>query len=161
MKKLKIYLDTSVISYLDQPERREKMDDTLRLWQMIRAGAFEAVTSDVLSREILRCEEPKRSALADYLNEVDIQILPITEEMNEIAADIIRKGILRESNRDDCLHIAAALISGCDIIVSWNFKHLVNVKTIRGVREISLHNNYQSIDIYSPTFLLEEGEHHD
>ena len=55
------------------------------------------------------------------------------------------------------IHIAAAMIIGCNIIVAWNFKHLVNIKTIDGVCMISLLNNLNPVDIYTPQVLLEKG----
>ena len=53
-------------------------------------------------------------------------------------------------------HIAAAILSNCDIIVSWNFKHIVNVKTIRGIKVVTTMEGYKDILIYPPTALLEE-----
>lgn len=71
MKKLKIYLETSVISYLDQPERGDKAVDSHRLWEKIKAGEFEAVISDVAVAEINKCDEHKEilySAILPRLN---------------------------------------------------------------------------------------------
>ena len=59
-----------------------------------------------------------------------------------------------ESNFDDCRHIVAALISGCEIIVSWNFNHMVNVKTIKGAKAIALLGGYRDIMIYAPSSLI-------
>ena len=57
---------------------------------------------------------------------------------------------------DDCTHIGVALSNQLDYIVSWNFKHMVNVKTVNGVRAISILNGYKTIDLVSPTYFLEE-----
>ena len=57
----------------------------------------------------------------------------------------------------DRLHIASAIYSGCNIIVSWNFEHMVNVKTIDGVRMVCLAHNTPPVDIYTPTVLLERS----
>jgi hypothetical protein len=67
-------------------------------------------------------------------------------------------GILKQKSFDDCQHIAAAILSGCDIITSWNFKHIVNVKTVRGVKVITTLEGYKDLMIYPPSVLLEEGE---
>jgi len=158
MKKLKIYLDTSVISYLHQPDAPDKMDDTLALWEEIKAGEYQAVISEITTRELMECVEPKRSIMADYLIEADIEVLTITSEINELAQEIIHRGILTPKSIDDCTHIAAAITNGCDIIVSWNFKHLVNIRTINGIREITVSNHYKPIDIYSPSVLLKGDE---
>jgi predicted nucleic acid-binding protein len=68
MKKLKIYLDTSVISHLDAPDVPDKMADTLKLWEYIKAGVYDVVISDVVTDELAKCAEPKRSKLAFYLS---------------------------------------------------------------------------------------------
>ena len=84
----------------------------------------------------------------------DFYVMPITKETDELAQEIIRRGILTHKSLDDCTHIAVAILNNCDIIVSWNFKHLVNIRTIDGVREIVISRHYKPIDIYSPTMLL-------
>jgi predicted nucleic acid-binding protein len=154
MRKPKIYLDTSVISYLYQLDAPEKMNDTLALWEEIQAGEYQAVISEITTKELLNCTEPKRSKMLDYLNEADFEVFSIISEINNLAKEIINHGILTAKSLDDCRHIAAAIVNNCDIIVSWNFKHLVNVRTINGVRAITVPNHYKPIDIYSPTMLL-------
>ena len=59
---------------------------------------------------------------------------------------------------DDCQHIGVAVVNGCDCIISWNFKHIVNIKTIRGVRAITNLQGYRAIEIWSPSVLLESEE---
>jgi len=158
VKKLKIYLDTSVFGCLDQPDSPDRMADTLALWEQIKAGEYQVFISEVTTRELMNCAEPKRSIMADYLNEINFDVLTINSEINDLAQEIIKRGILTPKSIDDCTHIAAAIINNCDIIVSWNFKHLVNIKTINGVRAITVSNHYKPIDIYAPSVLLKEGD---
>ncbi len=75
-----------------------------------------------------------------------------------MARIIIEIGILTQKSFDDCQHIGAAIVGGCDCIISWNFKHIVNIKTIRGVRAITSLQGYKPIEIWSPSVLLESGE---
>ena len=154
MRKLKIYLDTSVISHLDAPDTPDKQADTLRLWEEIKAGLYDVVTSDVALREVGNCKEPKLSILLDYLSEIEYERFPVTDEAENLANEIIKQGILTQKSVDDCFHIAIAVINNCDIILSWNFKHMVNVKTINGVRAVNILNGYKPIDIYTPTILI-------
>ena len=158
MRKLKIYLDTSVISHLHQPDAPDKMNDTLALWEEIKAGEYQAVISEVTVRELMQCDEPKLTIMTDYLTEANLEVLAVNSEIDELAYEIIRRGILTPKSLDDCTHIAAAILNNCDIIVSWNFKHLVNIKTINGIRAITVSNNYKSIDIYTPSVLLKGDE---
>ena len=119
-KKLKIYLDTSVVSYLLQDDVPEKMEITNRLWELFEEGKYELYLSNVTMKEISKCPEPK--------------------------------------SYDDCQHIAAAVECECDCIVSWIFKHIVNIRTIRGVRAITNLKGYKPIEILNPSVLLESEE---
>ncbi len=158
MRKLKVYLDTSVISHLLQEDVPEKMADTRKLWEMFKNKKYEVYLSTIVLKEIQKCPEPKRTQLIDYLNEIEFTTLDITEDVTAVAYKIIELGILTQKSFDDCQHIGAALIHECDCIISWNFKHIVNVKTIRGVRAITNLEGYKMIEIWNPSVLLESED---
>lgn len=158
MNKLKVYLDTSVISHLMQEDVPEKMSETLKLWNMFKEGKYDVYLSTVTLQEIDNCPEPKRTELFKHLGEIDYTPIEITEDMSEVAQQLIDMGILTQKSYDDCQHIASAVICGCDCIISWNFKHIVNIKTIRGVRAITNLKGYKPIEILNPTVLLESEE---
>lgn len=155
MRKLKVYLDTSVISYLSQEDAPERMKDTLELWKDFVNGKYDIYLSQVTLDEIEKCSEPKRNVLYDYLSDIEYTKLEINAEILELAQKIIDMGILTPKSYDDCQHIAAAVVNACDCIISWNFKHIVNIKTIRGVRAITNLEGYKGIDIINPSVLLE------
>jgi predicted nucleic acid-binding protein len=157
LKKLKVYLDTAVISHLDAPDTPDKMVDTLRLWNQIQGGEYDVVMSEVVFDELADCLEPKRSYLAAFLQQIQYERVVSNNETVVLASKFIDFGILREKSFDDCRHIAAALLNGCDIIVSWNFKHIVNAKTIRGTKVIATMEGYKDAIICSPTMLIEGG----
>ena len=154
MRKLKVYLDTSVISHLNQEDVPEKMEQTREVWKILQMGKYDVVISDLVLAEINECKEPKKSILKEYLSKINYERLEITEETEKIANEIINEGILNSKSFDDCLHIASAIINDCNIIVSWNFKHMVNVDTINGIRRITFAKRYNNIDIYAPYVLL-------
>jgi len=156
MRKLKIYLDTSVISHLDQDDVPEKMEQTKKVWDILKTGKYEVIISDLVLAEINECREPKKGILQEYLAQINYERINITKETEEIAQEIIEEGILNQKSFDDCLHIASAILSDCNIIVSWNFKHMVNVDTINGIRKITFVKRYNNIDIYAPYVLLSE-----
>lgn len=91
----------------------------------------------------------------DYLEQIDYVEVSASGESLILAEKIIDMGILRPKSFDDCQHIALAIISNCDCIISWNFKHIVNIKTIHGVRAITNLEGYKMIDILNPSVLLE------
>lgn len=90
-----------------------------------------------------------------YLKQINYTPIQITDSMSAVAQQIIDMGILAKKSYDDCQHTAAAVIYGCDCIISWNFKHIVNIKTIRGVRAITNLRGYKPIEIINPSVLLE------
>ena len=158
-RKIKVYLDTSVISYLDQQDAPEQMQETREVWERIKAGQYEVFISDVVLRELADCkEEAKRDLLIGHLAEIKYNLIAVDDDIAKLAEKIVTKGVLKQKNIDDCQHIAAAILSDCDIIVSWNFKHIVNVKTIRGIKVITTVEGYKDLLIYQPTALLNEED---
>lgn len=155
MKKLKIYLDTSVISYLEQEDAPERMQETRDLWEKVVAGEYEIILSDIALMEVNNCPEPKRTKLQTYIKQIDYKNVCVTEESVRLAQKIIELGLLTKRSFDDCQHIALALMNECDCILSWNFKHIVNIKTIRGVRAISHFEGFKTVEIITPSVLLE------
>lgn len=155
MQKLKVYLDTSVVSYLSQEDVPEKMADTKKLWDMFKQGKYDVFLSTVTLKEISDCPEPKRGILLEQISQIKYTPVQIDDSMEEVANQIIDMRILTPKSYDDCQHIAAAVMSGCDCIISWNFKHIVNIKTIRGVRAITNLRGYKPIEIINPSVLLE------
>ena len=141
-----------------QEDVPEKMADTRELWEMFKVGKYDVYLSAVTLREIQNCPEPKKTQLIDYLNQVKFTALEITEDVVAVARKIIEMGILSQKSFDDCQHIGAAVVNECDCIISWNFKHIVNVKTIRGIRAITNLEGYKSIEIWNPSVLLESEE---
>lgn len=136
----------------------EKKADTRQLWEMFCSNQYDVYLSTVTLEELKGCSEPKQSLLFDYLGQIDYTLIQINDNIVEIAQQIIDMGILTKKIYDDCQHIAAAIISECDCIISWNFKHVVNIKTIRGVRAITNLKGHKPIEILNPSVLLESEE---
>lgn len=156
INKIKVYLDTSVISYLDQHDAPEKMKETRDVWDCLKKGQYDIFISDVVLDEIGHCKEEKQKILLSYLKQIDYTLLRISENTIELAEKFIDFGILKRKSFDDCRHIASAILAGCDVIISWNFKHIVNVKTMRGIKVITTLEGYKDLLIYPPSALLEE-----
>ena len=158
-KKIRVYLETSVISYLEQNDVPDKMKETQELWETLKLGKYEIVISNIALVEISKCDEEKREKLAYYLSQINYIEYSSDNDTEELAQLIIEEDILKPKSKEDALHIASAILSDSDIILSWNFKHLVNIKTINGVRKVCFNRNINKvIDIYSPNILLDKGE---
>ena len=155
-KKLKVYLDTSVVSHLWQLDAPEKMQATLTLWEEFKRDKFDIYLSQITIEEVNKCTEEKKQKLSNYLNEIKFINLTLSKESVSIGRQIIELGILKEKNRDDANHIGVAMANNLDFIISWNFKHMVNIKTVNGVRAITNLRNYKPIDLVPPTYFLWE-----
>ena len=157
--KIRIYLDTSIISYLDQQDAPERMKETQKTWEILKSSKYQIVISSLVLEEINECDEKKKDKLITYLEEIDYEEYRINNEVDELAKLIIDEGILRPKSIDDATHIASAILSNANIILSWNFKHLVNYNTINGIRQICFKKHLNRIiDICSPYVLLENEE---
>lgn len=93
--------------------------------------------------------------MRDYLSTIHYVTFDVTKEVLEVANQIVDMGILTKKSFDDCQHIGSAVVNECDCIISWNFKHIVNVKTIRGIKAITSLKGYKPIEIWNPSVLLE------
>ena len=158
MRKLKIYLDTSAIGYLDEHESPNDMKAMFALWDDIKNSKYDVIISELTFKELNDNKNTEKlNALLGYIAQIEYETVGITAEVEHIA-NLVQKSELLISNKhhNDRLHIGCAFVCGCDFIVSMNFKHLVNVKTIRGVRAISNIEGYKNIDIIQPAALVEE-----
>ena len=115
--------------------------------------------SEITLNELDRCDEPKRTKMLNRLKEVDYAFFPGMDETEKLAEAYIEGGVLTRRNKNDCRHIATAVVSGCDVIVSWNFKHMVKIKTILGIRPINATFSYKAfLEIVTPTVMLKEED---
>ena len=152
--KQRIYLDTSVISFLKAEDSPEKMHDTVLLWDDIKNNTYDVIISDLTIKEIEQYPEPKRTYMLNELRKIEMTVVQIENDVDELSKDFIDAGILKEKSFDDCRHIATAIMAQCDIIISWNFKHIVNDKTIDGIKRITNIKNLPEIKIYCPSMLI-------
>lgn len=154
MRKQRLYLDSSYISHLNEPAEPIMMAHSLQLWAHILDGDYDIVLSRVVFDELARCQEPKLSLLMDFLKRIKYAQVEPSDDLINLASKFIEFGVLTSKSVNDCRHIAAALMSSCDIVVSWNFHHMVNAKTIRGTKVISASEGFKDIIICTPTMLV-------
>lgn len=157
-EKLRVYLDTSIISYLEQEDAPDKVRVTRNLWNYLKSGMFDIFISDVVIYELNKCQDPqKRNLLIQHLKEISYTLVNVVDDVNELANVLVARGLLKQKSIDDCRHIATALLNECDYIFSWNFKHIVNLRTIEGVKEIALEQGRKNVLIYSPEAFEEDN----
>jgi len=158
LKRLRLYLDSSVISHLDAPDRPDWMTDTLKLWKNIQNGEYDVVLSDIVFDEIEQCAEPKASYLSAMLKKIQYKRVASDDNTVALASRFVDFGIIGEKHFNDRRHIAAALLAGCDIIASWNFSHIVNANTIKGTKIITTVEGFKDIIICSPNMLTKGAD---
>jgi hypothetical protein len=146
MKLQRVYLDTSVLGGCFDPEFREWSNG---LVQDIREGAFKALLSQVTAAEVQDAPERVQELYAELLS-LDPEIIEVTEEALLLADAYQQRNILTPKFENDGLHIALATISEADVLVSWNFKHIVRFDKIRLFNSVNLEYGYKNLQIYSP-----------
>lgn len=92
--------------------------------------------------------------MAAYFAQINYTRVDVNADMLRIADKMLILGILKQKSYEDCQHIAAAIASGCDAIVSWNFKHIVNYNTMQGVKAITALEGRNDLLIFTPPALL-------
>lgn len=150
MKKVKYYLDTTVFNFVFAEGDTEKKDITIKFFKDLPLIADNIYISDEVIREIGRAPEPRKSQLEKLIRETNPFLLEIDLDTEELAERYIREGIIPEKYRSDAVHIAVAVINEIDVIVSWNFEHIVKLKTRVMVDGVNKLLGYHEIEICSP-----------
>ncbi len=126
---------------------------TRKFFDEVKKGEYIVVISNITEGELLNAPERVRSLL--NLLGIDYEVIKLTDDVVNLALEYIRENVVGQTSYDDCLHIAIATVSRLDLLVSWNFKHIVNIKRIRGYNGINIKNGYPSIEIRSPKDLID------
>jgi len=139
--KQRIYIDTSVIGgYYDT----EFKDYTVPLFKRIQNGEFIVLLSTATQDELENAPVYVQELIRNMRNEYT-EFLTISDETVELATEYINEKVVGQTSYTDCLHIALATIHRADFLISWNFKHIVNVKRIRGYNSINIRKGYKTI----------------
>jgi predicted nucleic acid-binding protein len=149
MHALSLYLDTSVIGgYYDA----EFMADTRALWRLKEAGRFRFVSSELVIDEIAGAPERVRELMRTSFAAEDV--LDVSVEMEDLAAAYMAQKVVPAGFADDAQHVAVCSVARLDYLVSWNFKHLANVRRESGFNAVNVLQGYPSVRIVAPTFLI-------
>ena len=100
MKKLKIYLETTILNFYYAYDAKEKMEDTLRLFDEIAQGKYEAYTSYAVLDEINKASEETKRKLLSILTKYDIEILDEGSEVDRLADLYVQEGVIPLKYRD-------------------------------------------------------------
>lgn len=144
--KQRIYIATSVFGgHFDEEFKKH----TIPLFDRIKEREFiilySTVTQDELENAPEKVKELVKSLRADLT-----EFIETTDEAVDLANEYVTEKVVGQTSYADCLHIAIATINRADFLVSWNFKHIVNIERIRGYNSINIKNGYKQLEIRSP-----------
>ncbi len=149
MKKLRIYVDTSVFGGCFDDEFSKA---SLQLFEAFKNKFHIPMISEVSLGELENAPLQVKNQLIVLEN---IEVISITREMEILAKKYINENIVTEKYAGDALHIAAATITNADVLVSWNFKHIVNLKKIHAFNAVNLKEGYGSLEIRTPQEVID------
>jgi predicted nucleic acid-binding protein len=145
----KLYIDTSVIGGYHDPEW---MDDTRLLWEQAKASRWQLVTSVVAEAELRYAPANVCQVFEQTFD--DGSILDTSTEIQELADAYLTAAVVSPKYADDALHVAMATVHGLRLIVSWNFKHLVNVRREDAFNAVNVLRGWPVVRIVSPKEII-------
>lgn len=146
----RIYLDTSVFGgYFDT----EFEIWTKILFDKIIGGEYKVIYSKLVDIELSPAPEKVRD-LANSLPMTQLELIGISDEAFELADQYLKENVVGKTSRSDCVHIALATLNNADILVSWNFKHIVNINRIRGYNSVNYKLGHKILEIRTPREIL-------
>lgn len=147
----RIYLDTSVFG--------EYFDPELELWtkilfDKIKQGEYKVIYSKLNDIELTTAPEKVRN-LVSGLSQDFLELVDISDQAIDLAESYLKENVVGKTSRADCIHIALATLNNADILVSWNFKHIVNINRIRGYNAVNYKLGNKILEIRTPREILE------
>jgi len=146
MRRLRIYIDTSVVGgCLDE----EFMDPSRALIALFKSGKAYLLASDLLLRELEEAPADVQ-AIVPSVPLAHIERVALNEEAERLKQLYLEAAVVTPPHANDALHVALAVASRADMIVSWNFRHIVHYDKMRGFNAVNLREGYARLEILSP-----------
>jgi predicted nucleic acid-binding protein len=146
MKTPRVYADTSVIGgCLDD----EFAVESAALLETARDGRMVLLLSDLLAEELDAAPAEVQQLLAELPPSAFERVIS-SPESEALRDAYLRAGVVSRRHARDAHHIALATVARADIVVSWNFKHIVHWDKIRLFNAVNMRQGYVPIEIRSP-----------
>ena len=157
MLRLRIYVDTSVIGGVYDEEFAES---SRSFFERVYRKEFTIIVSEMIYRELEQAPVKVQDVLSDIPDDC-LEEISIDEEVHALKEAYMKEKVIGLKWEGDALHVAAATIARADIILSFNFKHLVNYERIRKFNGVNALKGYPNIDIRSPWEMAYDDEDED
>jgi predicted nucleic acid-binding protein len=147
---LSLYLETTVPNFLfadDAPEKKAAIEE---FFKWLKISSDKLYLSELVLAELSRALLPLRAKLLDAVARVDAIVLLITAEAEGLAKRYVADGAIPARYRDDAVHVAIAVLNELDVVVTWNMKHLANVRRIEAINRTNLILGLRPIRIHTP-----------
>jgi len=159
MGKKKVYLETTLFNFYLEKKYGTEHVNTVKLFEEIAAGKYEAFTSTYVIRELEDTkDEEKRAKMLDLIIKYGITVLDENDDAVDLADIYAEEGVIQRKYMTDSRHIALATIYEMDMIVSMNFDHIVKRKTIIMTSHINVQKGYRAVKICSPKEVMENDK---
>lgn len=140
---MRVYVETTVWSFAFADDTPEMTAHTHLFFDRCRTGAIAAVIAPLVITELRRADEPVRSGLLGLIGEIAPVVIPDSAESDALALEFLRLGAVPPSKPDDAAHVAAAFAAGLDVLVSWNYKHIANVRRSQKFNAVAALRGYR------------------
>ena len=147
---MRLYLDTSVLGALLDREDARRVGLTRALLESISARSHVGVISNVVQEELMQAPEEVRMAIRAEIRDVEFELVLEDAESRALFSAYEATQVVPSRYRNDLRHVAVASAGHVDALVSWNFRHLVNIRTRRAVHAVNVRLGYPLIEIVSP-----------
>ncbi len=159
MSKPIAYIETSVVSYLTARKSRDVIvtayQEVTREWWRVALTAFELVASELVRTEAGAGNEIAARARLKALESA--ALIDITEDAEYLARRLLDQGAVPQQAAADAAHIAIAVTSGVDYLVTWNFRHIANAAMRSQIEQVCREAGYEPPVICTPNELMESG----
>lgn len=150
-KSLKLYLDTSVPNGYFDAKNPNRQQTTRQFW--LKLNKYQVFISDIVIEEIRATgDEDRKQSLLELVKSFEC-LSAKTDEIKTLAEEYVIRGIIPVQHIEDAAHIAVTTVNSLDVLISWNFEHIVKLKTKREVNVINVLLGYNEIEIIEPTIL--------
>ncbi len=152
---MKLYLETTVPSFLFADDAPEKQQVTRQFFKWLAISPDKLYISELVLAELNRASTVVRDKLLEAVARLPVENLPVSDEAVDLAGQYVANNVIPARYRDDALHVALAVINNLDVVVTWNMKHLANVRRIEGINRTNLTLRLPPIRIHTPEEVIE------